>query len=133
MQGDLSALHAYITYIRATSRNRALFEEVSDEVRPASSPRPALTPVQDVLPLVYNDTRWEGRKVMVERALRLRQGLTELYPREDLNRVVATFNAPADFLLAVFWDRLGIYDQVFQILHAMSKKSQAEAIQTKSR
>ena len=85
------------------------------------------------LGLVFpNDTRWEGRLRMLQRALRLKVGINACF--EGINakaEVRTTCGGDTDFLERSYWVRLGAYTKCYQRFNVFSQLMQSDTI-TKS-
>ena len=78
------------------------------------------------LGLVFpNDTRWEGRLRMVQRALRLKEGLVSVC-QEQLGSLQTTCGGPDDFLTAPYWARLDAYAACYGLVNGFSQKMQGD-------
>lgn len=88
--------------------------------------RAALPPELKHLNLVFpNDTRWEGRLRMLQRAIRLRVGLDVACERE-INSLRETCAGPDDFLQPAFWNRLQAYMTCYGHVNSFSQKMQGD-------
>lgn len=121
MSQDVSSLESWMANIRCS---QAQLEELT-KLLPQN--------VEFRIPKLGNDTRWWGKYLMIERVLYLKQGLHSLAEEIGVSNVQTSINATEDFLTFAYWKRIGEYKKIFETLHILSVKSQADQIETKSR
>ena len=119
---DFLSMALVIAAIRGTSVLRAAF---TSALKTAELP--------DLELIAANLTRWEGRVNALKRILALRQAFVHItdHLRPYIEKSPLSF--PEDFLLDAYWKRLEVaYKPVLDVLHAISKKAQAQHVPTLS-